>query len=218
MIIPPPQWEYLHNHALLTLRLYYRGDRIDFPPPTISPFEMPVPSQRPPPDEQTEYRTFQDSNAAPAIQQPVVSLPTAGKTTPATLLPLTAAAAFALAQHQQAVANAAGGQKVPTFAAAAGPDAQQQQSTAAAAASAVSSPFSGVNVNPMDCLLAVREQVDLLNRFRGVMPDEELDRRKRLLCSALPAGISGYEPAEEEGGGGGDADGEDDPPRKRQAK
>lgn len=187
---------------------------------------MPVPSQRPPPDEQPEYRTFQDSNAAPAIQQPVASLPTAGKTTPATLLPLsaaaaaaaTAAAAFALAQHQQAVANAAGGQQVPTFAAAAGPYAQQQQSTAAAAASAVSSPFSGVNVNPMDCLLAVREQVDLLNRFRVVMPDEELDRRKKLLYSALPAGISGYEPSEEEGGGGGDADGEDEPPRKRQAK
>jgi len=216
MIIPPPQWEYLHNHALLTLRLYYRGDRVDFPAPTISPFEMPVPTERPAQDEQPEYQTFQESNAA--IQHSVASLPTAGNSMPVTLLPLstaaaTAAAAFALAQHQQAVANA-GGQQIPTFAAAAGVDVQQQQSTAAA------SPFTGANVNPMECLLAVREQVDLLNRFRGVMPDEELNRRKRLLYSALPVGISGHE-LEEEGGGGGineGADAEDEPPRKRQAK
>ena len=63
--VPAPQWEYLHNHTLLILRVYYHGDTLDpsLTDPIISPFTMTVPNERPPAEEQPVYKTFEDGNS-----------------------------------------------------------------------------------------------------------------------------------------------------------
>jgi len=165
--------------------LYYQGGTFEFPDPTISPFEFPIPNERPSPNDPPEYQTFEDVPVDPT------------STTVAALL----------AQETTVVA-------VPTVAAAA--TATAASSSAASAAASQSSYNSddnnnGVGDQPPTSLLQVQEQVDLLDRFRGIMPDEELERRKRALYDSLPASLRGKEEVE------GDNE-EKEPPRKKAAR
>jgi len=64
----------------------------------------------------------------------------------------------------------------------------------------------------------VREQVDLLNRFRGVMPEEELERRKQELFSILAPDQKEDEGRSEEDAVDADDEEVKEPPKKKAAK
>ena len=169
----------MHNHAILTLRLYYQGETFEFPDPTISPFEFPIPNERPSPNDPPEYQTFEDAPVDP-----------------------TSTAVAALLVQETTVV-------VPTAAAATATAASSSAASAAASQSSYNSDDNnGVGDQPPTSLLQVQEQVDLLDRFRGIMPDEELERRKRALYDSLPAALRGKEEVE------GDNE-EKEPPRKK---
>lgn len=124
----PPMWEYANNHALMTFRLYYCGDRLDtnIPAPTLM-----VNMQ--------SLRNKDRTDVPPRTEVPIVPR----------------------------VVNTAGssGKTLPT----------------------ASKPVVVMKEEPRLTVQEVREHLELLKEFEGVIPNEEIAQRKRDLFMALPA-------------------------------
>jgi len=193
---------------------------------------MVVPSERPPADEVPEYQTFEGTGtnnpgaAALAFDPNALLLAAAAATgtgTPAIPLanpaPLAQLASLPLAIDPLAIVAAA---------ASLVPAALMQQSAAAAAATAARVPSPSADDSSMfnsnhsssliagdrlQSLLQAREQMVLLNRLQGVLPDEELARRKRELYNVL-----GPEPIQEGKEEEDEQDAAGEPPRKKAAR
>lgn len=192
---------------------------------------MEVPSERPPTDEVPEYQTFEDTAtnnpaAGPlAIDPNALLLAAAAATgTPAASLanPALLAQLPALPQGIDAQAVVAAASLVPAALM------QPIAAVAAAAAARVPSPSVGdssvSNSNHssslaagdrLQSLLQAREQMELHNRLHGVLPDEELARRKRELYDVLGLDPKQQEGKEEEEH---DKDAAEEPPRKKAAR
>jgi len=211
--IAPPQWEFLHNHAFLLLRLCFRGHELDpnFSPPEVSPDNITLPLQRPV-NQGPVYRTFAAGPAGAATSETAAS-----------------DSAFMTTTSTTASGTDQSNRKAPPSSAQHGAASRQESTVSVPSAVSVSNSNSNSNNNGssstplsfqasstsdtdrLQSLVAVREQIDLLNRFRGFMPDEELANRKRALYQALP-------PAPPPTGELDDAYDDEDPPQDKKRR
>jgi hypothetical protein len=208
---PPPQWEYLHNHALATLRLYFIGGQLDptFPPPAASIDDIPVPIERPV-KQGNPRRTFVDASAGKSFGfvPPHAALkipPSAAVDQWNEVLKATPRAAV---DQSNPVLKATSKAEVdpwnPVFNAF--PRVQVNESEKLAS----TNPFKKLNsaavksrheegsraLDETDrhcsddarfrALLAVRDQLDMLHKFKGIMSEKEMSSRRRDLYESMP--------------------------------
>jgi hypothetical protein len=168
-IEPPPQWEYLHNHTLATLRLYFIGDQLDptFPPPLPSIDDIPVPIERPH-KQGNPRRTFALTSTSHASLSPAL------KGSPYQ--------ALQVMEVQTAQESEKPSQSYPS---------ELQTSVASLPAPCEDDDSEDDDHRSSDdsrfrALLAVRDQLDMLHKFKGIMSEEEMARRRRDLYESMP--------------------------------
>lgn len=177
LVEPAPQWEYLHNHTIATLRLYFIGDQLDptFPTPVEAVNDIPVPIKRPPPKQGNPRRTFGASEATSALHLPPNPLL---KPAPNPRPPGVEGGqpAFALARQTEPTASSNGFAHAVASLTAPSETSDNMKNGGS----------RGTDDTRFRALLAVRDQLDMLHKFKGTMSDGEMSRRTRDLYGSLP--------------------------------
>ena len=210
---PPPQWEYLHNHTLATLRLYYIGDQLDptFPPPAASIDDIPVPIERPP-KQGNPRRTFVDASAGKSFgfvpPHAALKIPPSAavdqwnevlKPTPRAAVdqsnPVLKATPRAEVDPWNPVSNASPRVQVHESEKQANTNPYEKSNSAAVKSTSRHEEGSrALDETDRHCsddarfraLLAVRDQLDMLHKFKGIMSEEEMSSRRRDLYKSMP--------------------------------
>jgi len=175
----PKHWEHTHSNIMLTYRMYYHGAnlRTDLPAPK-PPKQIVVPANKP-------------DKKVVAGQSPLVSGTVGAPTGSGT-------ATGNSGSHYLAVGGTEGSGEITTAAAAGGTsgdinDAELEaivnQGQGAIGSSKTTASTYGKTPHDERRLLLqeVREHLDLLKEFEGVIAPEELNKRKRELFLALPS-------------------------------
>jgi len=133
----PTRWEHSHNNAVMTFRMYYKGDKLNPDlPPTIPAVPIVVPSERPSASGDGGHFISPGSEVAgrpPLPNQGVATLP-----------------------------STASGGEVDIAAGDAAAESRRK------------------------IVKEVTDHLDILKQFEGVIPTDELNRRKRDLYLAMP--------------------------------
>jgi hypothetical protein len=169
----PLHWEHAHNHCMMAFRLYYRGDRLDpsFPEP-ILPREIVVPAEKPKPNVDTTPYYIQVSSNGNSKKNGNSS----SKSNHSMMPPPAAGAASLKESHHTGSADDLDDSNGMN-------DDGDNEPLDVAALIGDSNPAQ----DRRKILKEVREHLDLLKEFEGIISDEDLIKRKRELYLALPS-------------------------------
>ena len=170
----PIGWEHGHQHNILLYRMYYNNGELDedFPAPN-PPKEIVVPAEKP-----KEGATFQpyfmDPNKLPGNSAVLANIQD------------NAGGGISYGGTSMAAAISASNQRPPAPKRRGRPRKSDAAAAPAAAQAAAAAPVADIDLDRYSVIQEVKDHLSLLKEFEGIIPDEELVKRKRELFLALP--------------------------------